>query len=116
ELADVMITTHVTAIVLDIQLDEPQPVELNPFMDAWQYVMDLGVKGTDVLASYCRWAGMKRQPGPWGDVTAGLNVLLAAANATALVLGINLDEACQMKAHKIMTRGWRDKPAEVTRG
>lgn len=107
ELADVLITAHVTAVVLDIEL--PDTVGDFPALTGREHVMDLGVRAGRLVGAYRRWAGMARRTGPWEDVVAALAGVVAAARATADALGIDLDAAWRLKAEKILTRGWRDR-------
>jgi NTP pyrophosphatase (non-canonical NTP hydrolase) len=110
ELADVIITAYVTAVVLGIDLTVKLAAE-DASVDAWQHVMGLGVKAGGFVGAYGRWAGLKRRSGEWEEVVTALEDVAAAARATAGVLGVDLDAAVQAKATVIRTRGWRDAPA-----
>lgn len=79
-----------------------------------QQVMCLAEEAGEFVGAYRRFAGMARRSGPFDDVKAELADVAITAYVTAQVLGIDLDEAIREKAEKIMSRGWRDKPAEVS--
>jgi NTP pyrophosphatase (non-canonical NTP hydrolase) len=82
---------------------------------AIQQVLCLAEEAGEFVGAYRRWAGMARRSGPWEDVKAELADVAITAFVTAQVLGIDLDEAVREKTETIMSRGWRDKPAEVSR-
>ena len=71
-------------------------------------VLALAEEAGEFVGAYRRWAGMARRTGPWSDVTAELADVVITAYLTAHVLGIDLDTACQHKAHIVHTRGWKD--------
>lgn len=81
---------------------------------AIQQVLCLAEEAGEFTGAYRRWAGMARRSGPWEDVKAELADVVITAYVTAQVLGIDLDAAWREKASTITSRGWRDKPAEVT--
>lgn len=114
ELADVLITAHVTGVVLNIELPDSDTGDDFPALTGREHVVDLGVRVGRLVGAYRRWARMARRSGPWADVVIALAGVVAAAEATAVALGIDLDAAWRAKAAKILTRGWRDKPVEVT--
>jgi NTP pyrophosphatase (non-canonical NTP hydrolase) len=80
---------------------------------ALRQVLCLAEEAGEFVGAYRRWAGMARRTGPFEDVEAELADVVIVAYVTAQVLGIDLDAAVGEKAGQIMTRGWRDKPAEV---
>ena len=79
-----------------------------------QQVLCLAEEAGEFVGAYRRWAGMARRSGPWGDVEAELADVVVTAYVTAQVLGIDLDAAVGEKTKVVFTRGWRDKPAEVS--
>ncbi|MFI0487476.1 hypothetical protein [Actinomadura sp. 9N215] len=106
ELADVAITAHVTANVLDAPI-EPHPtspgVEDRTGLDPGRAVLEVAAAAgwvADVhLDSDARFA-----------LGAALDGVLAAAQRAAYVLNIDLDAAVGAKAEVICSRGWRDQP------
>jgi len=79
-----------------------------------QQVLCLAEEAGELVGAYRRWAGMARRTGTWEDVQAELADVVITAYVTAQVLGIDLDAAWRAKAGVIASRGWRDKPAEVS--
>jgi NTP pyrophosphatase (non-canonical NTP hydrolase) len=83
--------------------------------DRNRQVLCLAEEVGEFVGAYRRFAGMARRTGPFEDVKAELADVVITAYVTAQVLGIDLDAAWREKAATIMSRGWRDKPAEVSR-
>jgi NTP pyrophosphatase (non-canonical NTP hydrolase) len=77
----------------------------------WQ-VLKVVEEAGEFVKAYRKWAGKARATGPWEDVEAELADVVLAAYTTAEELGIDLDAAWRAKAGLILTRGWRDAPAE----
>lgn len=106
ELADVAITAHVTASVLDVQIhvDEPGPaIESRTGQDRHRCVMEVAAAAgwvTDVYVEDLHFT-----------LDCALGSLISAVEHTARVLGIDLDAAVRAKAEVICSRGWRDQPA-----
>lgn len=116
EIADVLITAHVTGDVLGIPMGTPltdpgEPWPAQPNVE----VLRLGRSVGDFVGAYRRWSGMARRTGPWDSVVESLAKVTQAAYATAVSLEIDLDAAWRKKATTIMSRGWRDNSAEVSR-
>lgn len=76
----------------------------------YQQVLCLAEETGEFVGAFRRWAGLARRTGTWDDVTAELADVVISAYTTADVLGIDLDAAWQVKAHIIVTRGWRTSP------
>lgn len=110
ELADALITTHVTAVVLDVDLVSVgfQLIGIESDPDA----MLREAAGT--LAAYRRWQGMARRRGSKSDVAKQLAVLQLSTHQSAELYGIDLTEAVRAKLEVIFTRGWREP--EMARG
>lgn len=110
ELADVVVTAYVAANVLGVadrldcvheSLGEPAG------HDALRQVRAVFCAAADVVAVFDR-------EGPSEALLAThLVSVVDLACDTARVLEIDLDEAVREKTAVIMTRGWRDEPAEV---
>ena len=83
---------------------------------AVQQVMCVAEEAGEFVGAYRRFAGMARRSGPFDDVKEELADVVITSFVTAQVLGIDLDAAIREKAEKVMSRGWRDKPAEVSNG
>ena len=111
ELADVIVTAYVTAVVLGIDLSEVKPTGEDSYFNGWQYVMDVGAKAGGFVGAYRRWAGMARRSGPWRDVVSALTAVVRSVYAAADALDIDLDAAVVEKTELILSRGWRDRPA-----
>src|SRR5207245_2077379 len=90
--------------------------ELSVHIDRWfppgeapiRQVLALAEEAGEFVGAYRRWAGMARRTGAWAEVTAELADVVITAYLTAHVLGIDLEAACQHKAHTIRSRGWKD--------
>lgn len=128
ELADVLLTAHVTGVVLGVDLTGVDgPAAGGPFRTwapavesgatQWVPVMEVGVRAGALVGAYRRWSGMARRSGPREDVVSALVDVVRAAYAAADVLDVDLLAAVEAKAVKIFARGWRDVPAvaEVSR-
>ncbi|MCO6011541.1 hypothetical protein NE236_41980 [Actinoallomurus purpureus] len=111
ELADVVLTAHVAALVLDIAPDalaNARDSLGNPATyDDGRQVRAVFRAAAQVVEAYDR-------PVPSTSLlVTRIAVVLNVAYATAKVLNIDLDEAIRHKAYVISTRGWRD-PAPAT--
>jgi len=112
ELADVAITTYVTAHVLGLDADVPPEMHDRPL-----YPPLTGDADTDRhravlnVASAAGWFTDAYLIGihPEGLASALRTVVIAAHHA-AHVLGIDLPAAVHAKTTRILTRGWRDHP------
>jgi NTP pyrophosphatase (non-canonical NTP hydrolase) len=77
-----------------------------------QQVLALAEETGEFTAAFRRWAGLARRTGTWAEMVAELADVVITAYVTADVLGIDLDTAITAKAKVIMTRGWRERPAQ----
>jgi len=119
EIADVTITVYVTASVLDV----PLPPGVDRLHDSpltlteEGHVLAVCAAASAVAAAWRRQAGMARRRGDREAVAAGLADLHRWVRRTAVVLDIDLPDACARKAAVILTRGWRATPTveEVAR-
>lgn len=100
ELADLVITAHITAIVLGYELTA-QPIRLmfgvEP-ADAWPHVMD-------VFQAVSEFSGV------WGTGVDGREELEKVVRVTfhvASVLHVDLDAAIADKLKTVFSRGWRE--------
>lgn len=120
ELADVLITTYVTAALLQVDLDDVErkraksgKLPLGTPSEQYSQVMALyAFVGQYVELTYFNhvdW-GSPLPSEIAGDADLGrlLSSVAEAAYVTADVLGIDLHVAWQSKAHQLVTRGWRD--------
>jgi hypothetical protein len=118
ELADVTITAYVTASVLDV----PLPATVGRLHDSLLtlteegHVLAICAAAAAVAAAWRRYAGMARRLGDLDAVAAGLADLHRWLRRTAVVLDIDLPDACARKAAVILTRGWREPRRLTGRG
>lgn len=99
ELADVAITTHVTAHVLGIEV-APIPPETAPASDPPRCVLE-------VFAA-AAW-GVDAYLGDSYALPSALTDLAQAVRRAAQALQIDLDAAIHAKTTAILARGWRDR-------
>lgn len=78
-----------------------------------QQALNLAEEAGEFVGAYRRWAGMARRPGGWDDVCSELADVVITAHVTACVLGIDLDAAWRAKAAVVLSRGWRNDPADT---
>jgi len=115
ELADVLITAHVTGNVLAAELADVPHGSGKPGHLPTLQVLQLAHRTGRVAACYRRAAGMARRPGPASHVDEALKALVIAVYDTAILLGIDLDTAVAAKLTDVFARGWRQpRPHEAT--
>ncbi|GLY90291.1 MazG-like family protein [Actinoallomurus iriomotensis] len=110
ELADVVVTAYVAANVLGLAdgLEAARRPAGEPAgHDVLRQIRALFCAAADVVAAFDRGDG----DGP--PLATRLAGVVDLGAETARVLGIDLDEAVRAKTAVIMTRGWRDDPAET---
>lgn len=112
ELADVAITAHVTAHVLDLQIE---PTDTSPAA-AHRTGQDPDCCVMDVAAAAGWVADVYLEPEHRFALDAALYGLVLTVERAAHVLGIDLTAAVRAKAQIICTRGWRDHPAAAEAG
>ncbi|MGP4030224.1 hypothetical protein [Actinomadura sp. 3N407] len=106
ELADVAITAHVTAYVLDLRIE---PTDTSPAIphrtgqDVHHCVMDVAAAAGWVADVYL-------EPEHRFALDAALYGLILTVERAAHVLAIDLTAAVRAKARVICSRGWRDQP------
>lgn len=111
EIADVVITTYVTAEDLGVDLDKEIDTATR---------LGLGVRGDQVERlvpslfsqvgsvgdGYLDWGD---RPGFAEEIGLTLGCVVLCARAIASALGIDLDEVMRAKLSVVYTRGWRDR-------
>lgn len=111
ELSDVAITAYVTAHLFNIDIDAMQ-LTARESRNAARQVMRVFVAAGKAVEAYDLISGRNGA----ALFATRLAVVASAAWSAANVLGIDLSAAVREKTAVVMTRGWRDKPAEVARG
>lgn len=106
ELADVAITAHVTACVLDIRIE---PTDTSP-ADPPRTAQDVHHCVMDVAAAAGWVADVYLEPEHRFALDAALCSLILTVERAAHVLAIDLTAAVRTKARIICSRGWRDQP------
>lgn len=108
ELADVLITAHVTAAVIGVAplLAAHGGGEQESTDD--RQVLALVGHASRFAACYRRAAGMARRTGRWMDVETSLATVVVAVYDTARRLVVDLDAAVAAKVEVMYARGWRD--------
>jgi len=108
ELADVMITAHVTAAVFGVELPDLPLAGGDPGGPADRYVVAVTAAACAVAGAYRRAAGMARRAGPAEDVVTHLGEVTVAAWDAAKKLRVDLGAAVASKVDVLYVRGWRD--------
>jgi len=119
ELADVEITTYVTARVLNFDLDQiigdvtagitlPNTLIL-PERETMAQVDGLVIDVGHFLKAWRRWSGNARKSGTEGETMLALAGVVLAVHRVASVLNIDLDDAIVSKLRIIYSRGWRSE-------
>jgi NTP pyrophosphatase (non-canonical NTP hydrolase) len=110
ELADVTTVTYVAATVLGVDLP-PTPTgryDCPARLTEEGHLLAVCAAAAGTAAAWRRWAGMARRRGDRAATAARLVDVHVWACRTAVVLGVDLPEACAAKAGVVLTRGWRE--------
>jgi NTP pyrophosphatase (non-canonical NTP hydrolase) len=106
ELADVVVTTYVTAHIFGIDIDAMQ-LDARESQTAYRQVMRVFIAAGKAVEAY----DLIRGRNGTALFATRLAVTAAAARSAATVLDIDLSAAVQAKNEEVRSRGWRDRPA-----
>jgi NTP pyrophosphatase (non-canonical NTP hydrolase) len=93
-----------SAVIIRNELDK----HFDPATAAYRQVMCTGEEAGEFIKAYRQWAGLARQKGTRKKVEEELADIIITAYVTAVVLGIDLDEAVEDKLQDVLTRGWKE--------